>query len=187
MRGQLTNVEQTFLSSNFLGTLGISQPKSGDIPPENLFSWVSKDIPSFSASAKSLSLCSFLGGTQRDTKINGDQNASWSKLRKFAILKPIRFDTFLGAAKETPKRVPKQTGTKMPSSKILIHYWVLLSIAHYRKIFFGGFWGSQYEKIECDIPPWSLRTRGAIRPVQKGYLSDNCAIPHETKASCMFL
>ena len=51
---------------------------------------------------------------------------------------PICFDTPLGAAKETPKRVPKQTGTKMPSFQnsktchfdtpsVLIHLWVLLS------------------------------------------------------------
>ena len=30
---------------------------------------------------------------------------------KLAILKPIHVDTFLGAAKETPKRVPKRTAS----------------------------------------------------------------------------
>ena len=45
-------------------------------------------------------------GTQAGTKTK-DQNAKFSKLKQLAILKPIRFDTPLRAAKETPKRVPK--------------------------------------------------------------------------------
>ena len=48
-------------------------------------------------------------------KTNGDQNTDFSKWLKLAILRTIRFDTPLGAAKETLKRVPKQMGTKMPS------------------------------------------------------------------------
>ena len=47
-------------------------------------------------------------------KTNGYQNAKFSKLKKLAILIPIRFDALLAAATETPKRVPKQTGTKIP-------------------------------------------------------------------------
>ena len=47
---------------------------------------------------------------------NGHQNVNFSKVKKkLSILIPIRFDTTLGAAKETPERLPKQTGTKMPS------------------------------------------------------------------------
>ena len=38
-------------------------------------------------------------------KTNGHHNLNLSKLRKLAILIPIRFDTPLGAAKGTPKRV----------------------------------------------------------------------------------
>ena len=47
-------------------------------------------------------------GTQTD----GHQIVKCSKLKKLAILMPIRFDTPFDAAQETPKRVPKQTGTK---------------------------------------------------------------------------
>ena len=52
---------------------------------------------------------------------NGYQNNKYQDarqlLRKLAILKSICFDTPLGAAKETPKQVPKQTGTRMPGFK----------------------------------------------------------------------
>ena len=34
------------------------------------------------------------------------------RTQKFPILQPIRFDTPLGASKETPKQVPKQTSTR---------------------------------------------------------------------------
>ena len=48
-----------------------------------------------------------------ETKEKEDrENADFSKLRKLAILKP---DNSLRAAKETPKRVPKQTCSKTPS------------------------------------------------------------------------
>ena len=52
-------------------------------------------------------------GTQTGTKTNGYQNVKVSKLKSFdatTVLIPP-----LGAAIETPQRVPKQTGTKMPS------------------------------------------------------------------------
>ena len=52
------------------------------------------------------------GGHQ---KTIGYENVKFSKLKKLAILIPIRFDAPLGAAKEAPKRVPKQTGSKTPS------------------------------------------------------------------------
>ena len=58
---------------------------------------------SFFSGARNASLN--IGGTQAGTK------RQVSKLKKLAIC----FDTPLSAAKETPKRVPKQTGTKMPS------------------------------------------------------------------------
>ena len=62
------------------------------------------------------------------------QKVNVSKLKKLAILTPVRFDTPLGAVKGAPKRVPKQTGTKMPSFKslpfwkpsVLTPPWVLL-------------------------------------------------------------
>ena len=60
------------------------------------------------------------GGIQTVSKTNGYQTlkANSSKFRKLAILKPIRFDSALGAVvKEIPTRVPKQTGTKMASLK----------------------------------------------------------------------
>ena len=52
------------------------------------------------------------------TKTNGYQTINFSKpidKKKLGILIPIRFDTPLGAGKETAKRVPKQTGTKTPT------------------------------------------------------------------------
>ena len=57
-----------------------------------------------------------LEGTQTGT---GYQNKRAPKCRVFklkelAILILICFDTPLGAAKETPKRVQQQTGTKIP-------------------------------------------------------------------------
>ena len=59
-------------------------------------------------------LIPILAGTLTGTKTNGYQKANLLKFRKLAILKPGRVDTPLGAVKKTPKRVPKQTGTKMP-------------------------------------------------------------------------
>ena len=47
-----------------------------------------------------------------------------------------------------------------------------------------GFWVSHLDEIGCDTPPPSMRTWGAIPPVQEGYLSDTCAIPLENKAKC---
>ena len=48
-----------------------------------------------------------LGGTQTGTKTNGNQNANFSNFRELAVLKINRFDIPLGAARETPKLVPK--------------------------------------------------------------------------------
>ena len=44
------------------------------------------------------------------------QNVEFAKSKKkLAVLIPLRFDTPLSADKETPKLLPQQTGTKMPS------------------------------------------------------------------------
>ena len=57
-----------------------------------------------------------------------DQLRKMPSNKKLAVLIPIRFDNPLGAAKKTPKRVPKQTGSiKMPNlgHHLLISFWML--------------------------------------------------------------
>ena len=63
-----------------------------------------------------VSLYLFLDEPKRVAQTNGHQNVHCSKFRELAILKTIRFDTPLIAAKETSKQVPKLTGTTMPSA-----------------------------------------------------------------------
>ena len=55
------------------------------------------------------------GGLVTGTKPNGYWTVKISNRKNMPFWYPIRFDTPLGAAKETLKRVPKQTGTKTSS------------------------------------------------------------------------
>ena len=66
----------------------------------------------WSPRARDLELELFLEAPKRVQKQSGTKCQVFKTQKKdeLAILIPIRFDTPLGAAEETPKRGPKQTG-----------------------------------------------------------------------------
>ena len=59
----------------------------------------------------------YLGGTRTGTKTNGQQNVNSSKAQETCYFESHPFWYTLCVAKEAPTRVPKQTGTKMPTLK----------------------------------------------------------------------
>ena len=122
--------------------VGILPPLSYNTPPQNVLRKTNSDVYGGHFLRKALKAWGWgmvsplsteliplmpleVGGAQTGTKTNGYQNALFKKSTRLAILKPIRFDTLLGAADE--ERDNKQKKKRERSGQEGIRENLLLS------------------------------------------------------------